>query len=149
MKQDTHPEYKEVVFQDMMSGKKFLCRSAINSTETTDFEGQTFPCVKISISSDSHPFYTGDQTLVDTEGRVDRFKKRYAKAPQPKKVEAAESKDDKKEDKKKPAVKKAASSKTEETKKVEAKKAPESKDSPKKAASPEKKASSEKKNEKK
>lgn len=78
MKENTHPEYKEVVFLDMSTGKKFLCRSAAQSDETTDFEGATYPVVKVSISSDSHPFYTGDQTFVDTEGRVDKFKKKYA-----------------------------------------------------------------------
>ena len=78
MKENIHPEYKEVVFLDMSTGKKFLCRSAVESSDTTDFEGATYPLVKVSISSDSHPFYTGDQTFVDTEGRVDKFKKKYA-----------------------------------------------------------------------
>ena len=78
MKENTHPEYKEVVFLDMSTGKKFLCRSAAQPSETTDFEGAAYPVVKVSISSDSHPFYTGDQTFVDTEGRVDKFKKKYA-----------------------------------------------------------------------
>lgn len=78
MKKNTHPEYKEVVFVDSSTGKKFLCRSAVKTSETTDFEGATYPLMRVSISSDSHPFYTGDQTFVDTEGRVDKFKKRYA-----------------------------------------------------------------------
>ncbi len=78
MKENTHPEYKEVVFLDMSTGKKFLCRSAVRTHETVDFEGATYPLMKVSISSDSHPFYTGDQTFVDTEGRVDKFKKKYA-----------------------------------------------------------------------
>lgn len=81
MKQDCHPEYKEVVFLDMSTGKKFLCRSAVPTKETVDFEGKQYPCLKVSISSDSHPFFTGDQTFVDTEGRVDKFKKRYAAKP--------------------------------------------------------------------
>ena len=94
MKQNIHPNYKEIVFLDMSTGKKFLCRSTLDAEETTEFEGKTYPCHKISISSASHPFYTGDQTFVDTEGRVDKFKKRYARkaAPAPKE-----------EDQKKPA----------------------------------------------
>jgi large subunit ribosomal protein L31 len=83
MKQEIHPEYKEVVFLDMSTGKKFLCRSAVKTHETVEFEGKSYPCMKVSISSDSHPFYTGDKTFVDTEGRVDKFKKRYAKAAEP------------------------------------------------------------------
>lgn len=78
MKENIHPEYKEIVFLDMSTGKKFLCRSAVQTSETTDFEGGNYPLVKVSISSDSHPFYTGDQSFVDTEGRVDKFKKKYA-----------------------------------------------------------------------
>ena len=78
MKKNIHPEYKEVVFLDMSTGKKFLCRSAARTSERTDFEGASYPLLKVSISSDSHPFYTGDQTFVDTEGRVDKFKKKYA-----------------------------------------------------------------------
>ncbi len=77
MKQDIHPEYKEIIFLDMSSGKKFLCRSTAKTSEEVEFEGKKYPCMKISISSDSHPFYTGDQTFVDTEGRVDKFRKRY------------------------------------------------------------------------
>ncbi len=78
MKKNIHPEYKEVVFIDSSTGKKFLCRSSVRTSETTDFEGASYPMVRVSISSDSHPFYTGDQKFVDTEGRVDKFKKRYA-----------------------------------------------------------------------
>ncbi len=77
MRENIHPEYKEVVFLDMSTGKKFLCRSTAKTNDTTDYEGATYPVVKVSISSDSHPFYTGDQTFVDTEGRVDKFKKKY------------------------------------------------------------------------
>lgn len=111
MKQDIHPEYKEVVFLDMSTGKKFLCRSAVKARETTDFEGKTYPCYKVSISSDSHPFFTGDQKFVDTEGRVDKFRKRYAKKQE---MAAPAEKAEEKEEKKAPS--KAA------PKKVEAKK---------------------------
>lgn len=104
MKKDSHPEYKEVVFLDMSTGKKFLCRSVIQTSETTDFEGKTYPCKKVSISSDSHPFFTGSQTLVDTEGRVDKFKKRYAAKP----VTVKEEVEAPVPEKKKPALKKAS-----------------------------------------
>lgn len=82
MKKNIHPEYKDVVFLDMSTGKKFLCRSTVKTNETIDFEGNTYPLVKVSISSASHPFYTGSQDFVDTEGRVDKFKKRYEKKAQ-------------------------------------------------------------------
>lgn len=79
MKEDIHPEYKEVVFLDTGTGDKFLCRSSAVTHDTIEFEGAVYPCFKVSITSKSHPFYTGEQGIVDTEGRVDKFKKRYAK----------------------------------------------------------------------
>ena len=67
MKKDLHPEnYRPVVFKDMSNGDMFL-----------EFNGETYPVVKIEISSSSHPFYTGKSKLVDTAGRVDRFQQRY------------------------------------------------------------------------
>ena len=85
MKENTHPEYRNVCFVDMSSGKKYLCGSSVKTSQTVEYEGKTYPCVKVSISSSSHPFFTGDSTFVDSEGRVDKFKKRYgAKAPQTK-----------------------------------------------------------------
>lgn len=112
MKKNTHPEYKEVVFLDMSTGKKFICRTTATTSETIAYEGETYPCIKVSITSDSHPFYTGTSTLVDTEGRVDKFKKRYAKkeveaAPAP--VAVAEAKKEKPA--KKAPVKKAPAAK--------------------------------------
>jgi large subunit ribosomal protein L31 len=102
MKKDIHPEYKEVVFLDTGTGDKFLCRSSAVAKDTIEFEGATYPCFKVSITSKSHPFYTGEQGIVDTEGRVDKFKKRYAKPLQAApKVEAAEESQDQGEDKKK------------------------------------------------
>lgn len=113
MKKDIHPEYKEVVFLDMSTGKKFLCRSAVKTHETVEFEEKQYPSMKISISSDSHPFYTGDKTFVDTEGRVDKFKKRYAKAMEPvKAVQQEEAEEESSEEMKKGSKgKKAASAK--------------------------------------
>ena len=78
-KADIHPEYREVVFWDLTSDYKFLTRSTSNTKETTEFEGKTYPVVKVEVSSQSHPFYTGKNVLVDTAGRVDKFRKRYGK----------------------------------------------------------------------
>lgn len=80
MKADIHPNYKEVVFQDLSSDFAFLTRSTLSSKESVKWEdGNEYPLVKIDISSASHPFYTGKQKVMDTGGRVDRFRKRYAK----------------------------------------------------------------------
>ena len=78
MKQGIHPEnYRPVVFKDMSNGDCFLSRSTCATKETIEFEGQTYPLIKLEISSSSHPFFTGKQKLVDAGGRVDRFNKRY------------------------------------------------------------------------
>ena len=80
MKGGIHPEYKEVVFQDISSEFSFLTRSTIGSKETIKWEdGNEYPLVKVEISSASHPFYTGKHKVLDSGGRVDRFKKRYGK----------------------------------------------------------------------
>ena len=80
MKADTHPEYREVVFQDLSSDFAFLTRSTVTSDETIKWEdGNEYPLVKVEVSSASHPFYTGKHKLMDTGGRVDRFKRRYQK----------------------------------------------------------------------
>ena len=80
MKKDIHPEYREVVFQDTSSDFKFITRSTMNSSETITMEdGKTYPVVKVEVSSASHPFYTGKNLFVDTAGRIDKFKQRYAK----------------------------------------------------------------------
>ena len=78
MKKGIHPEnYRPVVFKDMSNGDMFLSRSTCATKETVEFEGETYPLIKLEISSSSHPFYTGNQKIMDTEGRVERFKKRY------------------------------------------------------------------------
>lgn len=80
MKADIHPQYNAVVFQDVTSNFAFLTRSTLSSKETIKWEdGKEYPLLKVEISSASHPFYTGKQKLVDTSGRVDKFRKRYAK----------------------------------------------------------------------
>ena len=78
MKENIHPEYKQVVFYDIEANFKFLTRSTIKTTETVQYEdGKTYPVIKVDISSASHPFYTGKHKLVDATGRVDKFKKKY------------------------------------------------------------------------
>ena len=80
MKKGIHPEdYRHVVFKDMSNGDMFLSRSTCKTTDTVEFEGETYPVVKIEISSTSHPFYTGKSKLVATAGRVARFMYRYGK----------------------------------------------------------------------
>lgn len=77
MKENTHPNYREVVFLDLSSGVKFLTRSTIQTRETTDYEGKEYPLAKIEVSSESHPFYTGTQKIVDTAGRVEKFRQKF------------------------------------------------------------------------
>jgi len=80
MKGDIHPEYREVVFQDVSSDFSFKTRSTMNSNETIQWEdGNEYPLIKVEVSSKSHPFYTGQHKIVDSGGRVDRFKQRYGK----------------------------------------------------------------------
>ena len=83
MKKATHPEYQEVVFQDTSSDFKFITRSTMKPTDTITMEdGKTYPLVKIEVSSASHPFYTGKNMFIDTAGRVEKFRSRYAKKEQ-------------------------------------------------------------------
>lgn len=78
MKKEIHPEYHTVVFQDTSSDFKFLTRSTMKSSETIKWEdGNTYPVIKVEVSSASHPFYTGQKIFVDTAGRVEKFNKRY------------------------------------------------------------------------
>ncbi|HRP32057.1 MAG TPA: type B 50S ribosomal protein L31 [Agriterribacter sp.] len=81
MKQGIHPQsYRFVVFKDMSNGYTFLTRSAAASKETIKWEdGNEYPLIKLEISNTSHPFFTGQKVLVDTAGRIDKFKKKYAK----------------------------------------------------------------------
>ena len=80
MKKGIHPDYRPVVFQDASADFTFLTRSTIKTNETIQWEdGNTYPLVRLEISSASHPFFTGKQKLVDTAGRVEKFKRKYAK----------------------------------------------------------------------
>lgn len=77
MKKEIHPEYRTVLFVDTTTNAKFLCNSTVQTNETLVHEGEELPVVYVSTSSDSHPTYTGNTQFVDTEGRVDKFLKRY------------------------------------------------------------------------
>ena len=81
MKKDTHPKnFREVVFHDNSSDTQFIIGSTINTTETITIKGKEYPLFIVEISSASHPFFTGNEKVIDTAGRVDRFKKRLASA---------------------------------------------------------------------
>jgi len=78
MKTGIHPDYREVVFQDVTSGFSFLTRSTVSAKETIAWEdGNEYPLVKLDVSSESHPFYTGKQNLNTAAGQVDKFNKRF------------------------------------------------------------------------
>lgn len=78
MKQDIHPKYDFVVFKDGINGITFLSRSTMTSKDKIKHtDGKEYPLVTLEISSASHPFFTGQQQLVDTAGRVERFNKKY------------------------------------------------------------------------
>jgi large subunit ribosomal protein L31 len=81
MKKDIHPKgYRFVVFKDMSNGDTFLSKSSAQARETIKYEdGNEYPLIKLEISNTSHPFFTGKNMLVDTAGRIDKFKKRYEK----------------------------------------------------------------------
>jgi len=79
MKKDIHPNYRKVVFKDISSGKMFLTGSTIKTKEVVKFEGEEYPLIISDITSDSHPFFTGEQKLVDAAGRIEKFNRKYKK----------------------------------------------------------------------
>ena len=112
MKKDLHPNnYRPVVFQDLNNGTTYLTRSTVASDETIKLDGTEYPLVKIHISSSSHPFFTGEERILDIEGRVDKFKARAAagqaakdkRAAAAKKISARKSAKAEKADAKKPS----------------------------------------------
>ncbi len=105
MKKEGHPPYQDVLFVDSSTGFRFVCGSTLQPKEKEVFEGKEYPVYRLPISSASHPFFTGSKQLLDSEGRVDKFVKRYAK-----KVEKVEEKEAAPEEKK--GAKKAAPKKT-------------------------------------
>ncbi len=129
MKEQGHPPYQDVLFVDSSTGFKFVCGTTLQPKEKETFEGKEYPVFRVPVSSASHPFFTGSKQFVDSEGRVDKFKKRYSKkleqkeeaAPEPVQVKGA-----KKVEKKAEAVKEKAAApekKATEKKKAPAKKA--------------------------
>ena len=80
MKANTHPDnYRLVAFKDMSNDDVFITKSTVNSKETIEVDGVEYPLVKLEISRTSHPYYTGKSKLVDTAGRIDKFKNKYSK----------------------------------------------------------------------
>lgn len=112
MKKDIHPtNYRPVVFQDLNNGFTFLTRSTVATDDTIKWEdGKEYPLVKVHISSASHPFFTGEERIVDIEGRVDKFKARAQAAAAAREARAN-------------AAKKATARKAAKAQKAEAKKA--------------------------
>jgi len=106
MKKSIHPAYQDVLFVDSSTGFKFVCGSTLKPEKRETFEGKEYPVFHVSVSSASHPFFTGSNQFIDSEGRVDKFLKRYANAAK-KKDEGGQGqqKKDEKEDPKKPKKK--------------------------------------------
>jgi len=94
MKKDLHPDnYRLVVFEDLNNGSRFLTRSTVATEDTVKWEdGQEYPLVKVHITSASHPFFTGEERILDIEGRVDKFKARAAAGQAAKDKRAAAAK---------------------------------------------------------
>ncbi len=80
MKEGIHPQYREVVFQDMTSGTRFVTRSTVNTRETIKMDdGKEYPLFKLDVTSESHPFYTGAQQRIIEAGRVEKFRQKFAR----------------------------------------------------------------------
>lgn len=81
MKKEIHPQnYRPVVFEDISNGERFLIDSAVETGETTKFDGKEYPLFKVEVTSASHPFYTGTDKRLDTAGRAEKFRTRASKA---------------------------------------------------------------------
>lgn len=80
MKADTHPIYRPVLFKDSSTGGMFLTRSTAQSANTAEWtDGKTYPVITLEITSASHPYFTGQNRMVDTQGRIEKFTKRYTR----------------------------------------------------------------------
>lgn len=79
MKSDIHPDYHPVVFVDISTGEEFLTRSTLTSAERREVDGIEAYVVRVEVSSSSHPYFTGEQRIVDSAGQVERFRRRYAR----------------------------------------------------------------------
>lgn len=93
MKKDLHPKgYRTVVFQDLNNNSTYLTKSMVATDETITLDGAEYPLVKVHITSSSHPFFTGEERVLDIEGRVDKFKARAAAADAAKEKRVAAAK---------------------------------------------------------
>jgi large subunit ribosomal protein L31 len=88
MKEQGHPQYQEILFVDSSTGYKFVCGSTLQPKEKELFEGKEYPVYRVPVSSASHPFFTGSKQLIDSEGRIYKFKKRYTAKKVEKEAEA-------------------------------------------------------------
>ncbi len=77
MKEGIHPEYRKVLFVDVSTGDEWVSRSTTTSTQTKEVDGEELPVIRLEISSNSHPFWTGRTRELDADGKIDRFRKRY------------------------------------------------------------------------
>jgi len=77
MKEGIHPEYRDIVVHDLSCDFKFITRSTVQTRETINFEGNDYPLLKVEVSSESHPFFTGKHKIVDTAGRVEKFRQKF------------------------------------------------------------------------
>ncbi|MBA2369594.1 MAG: type B 50S ribosomal protein L31 [Candidatus Protochlamydia sp.] len=115
MKKNTHPSYQKVLFVDSASGYRFVCGSTLQTEAKEKFEGEEYPVSYLSISSTSHPFFTGSKQLVDSEGRVEKFKKRFGRKEEVAKDDSEQesgSDENKETTQEKPAAKKGAAAKS-------------------------------------
>lgn len=81
MKENLHPKYRDVVFMDMQTSDKFIIRSTVNTRDSIEIDGVTYPLFKCDTTSATHPFYTNEQTRVVEAGRVEKFRNRFRSMP--------------------------------------------------------------------
>jgi large subunit ribosomal protein L31 len=110
MKKEKHPPYQEILFVDSSTGYKFICGSSLQPTEKEVFEGKEYPVYRVAVSSASHPFFTGTKQFIDSEGRVDKFTKRYQNKKK-ETLEGIEKEEKAKKEKTKPKKAKVATKK--------------------------------------
>lgn len=97
MKDNKHPPYQEVLFEDSSTGSKFIIGSTLQTKEKTTHEGKEYPLYRVPVSSASHPFFTKATQFMDTEGRVDKFTKKYQRKTEEVKASQAKAEEAKKE----------------------------------------------------
>lgn len=95
MKKQGHPPYQEILFVDSSTGFEFVCGSTLQPKEKKMYQGKEYPVYRVSVSSSSHPFFTKSNQLIDSEGRIDKFMKKYKKKDLVEAVEAVEAVDEK------------------------------------------------------